>query len=271
MERRRIRRTGRESPGLRAGYRAAEAISPLLVRLPLSHRWHPWLRPDLTDMRWLPINQDIRLPENAPLPVELVDRFIEEASHRVIAAYCGCRRKFGCEGYPVELGCLLMGDSALEIERFGCREVGAEEARSHLRKAVAAGLVPVVGKARPDNLIFDVKDRKRLLTVCFCCECCCITRFTGLSPLERLEPLFPRLQGISIEVTEACSGCGKCLDACYLQAIEISGGRAVIGEYCRACGRCASACPRRAIEIRIDDPDFLEKAYRRIRAHVKFD
>lgn len=43
------------------------------------------------------------------------------------------------------------------------------------------------------------------------------------------------------------------------------------GEYCRACGRCASACPRRAIEIRIDDPDFLEKAYRRIRAHVKFD
>ena len=124
------------------------------------------------------------MPGNAPLPVELVDRFIEEASHRVIAKFCGCRAGFDCEDYPHDIGCLLMGDSALEIKRFGCHEVGVDEAKAHLRRAVEAGLVPVVGKARVDNFIFDVKDRHRLLTVCLCCECCCVTRFTGAAPAE---------------------------------------------------------------------------------------
>jgi ferredoxin len=271
MEKRRIKRKGNEGLGLRAGYRTMEVFTDLMTHLPYSHKWHPWMREDLTDMRWLPINQDIRMPENAPLPVELVDRFIEEASHRVIAAYCGCRQGFECEDYPVEIGCLLLGDSAIEIKRYGCREVGVEEAKAHLRKAVDAGLVPIVGKARADNFIYNVKDRKRLLTVCLCCECCCVTRFTGVSPLARLEPLFPRLEGISVTVTDACKACGKCVDKCYLQAIEVAGGRAVIGEYCRACGRCASACPEHAIEISIDDPEFLEKTYQRIRTYVKFD
>jgi ferredoxin len=270
MEKRRIKRRGDEDLKARMGYRVIEAASAALTRLPYSYRWHPWMREDLTDMRWLPINQDIEMPQSAPLPVELVDRFIEEASHRVIASYCGCRAGFGCKDYPVDIGCLLLGDSAIEIKRYGCHEVGVEEAKAHLRRAVEAGLVPIVGKARVDNFFYGVKDRKRLLTVCLCCECCCVTRFTAVSPLERLEPIFPKLDGITVEVTGDCTGCGKCVDRCYIQAIELRDGRAVIGEYCRACGRCASACPKKAISIRIDDPDFLEKAYRRIGHYVDF-
>lgn len=270
MAGRKIKRRGDESLKLRLGYGILEAASTLLTRLPLAQKLHPWLREDLTDMRWLPINQDIELPQNAPLPVDLVDRFIEEASHRVIAAYCGCRAGFGCKDYPVDIGCLLLGDSAMEIKRYGCREVSVEEAKKHLRKAVEAGLVPVVGKARVDNFIYGVKDRKRLLTVCLCCECCCVTRFTALSPVEMLEPLFPRLDGVTVEVVGECSGCGKCVEKCYIQAIEIKGGRAHIGEYCRACGRCASACPNGAISISIRDPEFLDKAYQRIRSYVDY-
>ena len=51
----------------------------------------------------------------------------------------------------------------------------------------------------------------------------------------------------------------------------MSDGKAVIGEYCRACGRCATVCPEDAIDVRIDDPEFLENAYDRIRSYVKFD
>ena len=90
-------------------------------------------------------------------------------------------------------------------------------------------------------------------------------------PRKILEPMLSRLDGISIEVTEDCTGCGTCADQCFIQAIQVREGRAVIGEYCRACGRCATVCPDQAVHISIDDPGFLEKSYQRIRAHVEFD
>ncbi len=242
-----------------------------LNRLPLIQRWHPWFKPEKTDMRWLPINQDIKLPGSAPMPLELLYGLIEEASHRAIYEYCGCRKGFHCEHYPVEIGCLLLGDSAIEGKRFPWREVCVEEAKEHVRRAAEAGLVPVVGKARADNFIFGIKDRARLLTVCLCCECCCITRLSALAPLEYVEPLFPRLEGILITVTDRCKGCGKCVEHCYTQAIEILDGRAFMSGYCRACGRCAMFCPNKAIEVEITDEEFLDKTRERIRSYVKHD
>ncbi len=257
--------------GLKRGaVRAAELGLRAALKIPGLNKVHPWLRADKSELRWLPINADIEMPAEAPLPLALLDRFIEEASHRVIIDYCGCREGWKCEHYPRDIGCLMMGDDALRIRRFPGREAGVEEAREHARRAVAAGLVPVVGKARVDNFIFDVKDRSRMLTTCFCCECCCITRYTRYAPVGWLDPIQPRLEGITISVGDACTGCGKCARNCYIEAIEVVDGRAVIGDRCRACGRCADICPEKAICISIDDADFLEKAYQKICAHVKY-
>jgi UDP-glucose 4-epimerase len=242
-----------------------------VVRIPGVARYHPWTRPDKTDMRWLPINADIKMPDNTPMPLALLDRLIEEASHRVIFDTCGCRKAYECKDYPVEIGCLLLGDSSLDALGSSSREASVEEARELVRRAVDAGVVPYVGKARVDNLLFGVKERHRLLTVCFCCECCCITRFLTALPTKYLDPAFPRLEGVSIKVTDRCRGCGKCAEHCYLGVITIEDERAVIGERCRACGRCSLVCPNDAIDIRIEDPDFLENTYERIRAHVKHD
>lgn len=246
-------------------------VTFMASKVPWIPRLHPWVRKDKTDMRWLPINENIQMPENAPLPLNLLDRFIEEASHRVIFDECGCRVAYRCKEYPIDIGCLLMGDSALESPMSICREVNADEAKEFARRAVEAGLVPVVGKARVDNFIFGIKDYARLLTVCFCCECCCITRFTRHTRMEFLEPIFPRLDGITIEVTDDCVACGECAKHCYIQAIKVVDDRVVIGENCRACGRCATVCPNEAIEVRIEDPEFIEKAYDRILAHTKHD
>jgi len=201
----------------------------------------------------------------------VLDRIIDEASHRVVYDYCGCRRAYGCEHYPVEIGCLLMGDSAIEGGSSHAREVTPAEAREHARAAVDGGLVPIIGKARIDNALFGIKDRGRMLTVCFCCECCCITRHLKNMPLGRVEPLFPRLEGIRIEVQEECTGCGRCAEHCYIDAITVVEKRAVISDYCRACGRCATVCPKDAITIRLEDAEFLEKTISRIRSYVRYD
>lgn len=125
-----------------------------------------------------------------------------------------------------------------------------------------------MGKVRIDNLVFGIKDKKHLLSTCFCCECCCISRFARHVPHEIRSELVMRLDGLTIEVTDDCDGCGACAKRCFLQEIEIVDGRAVIGE---GCGRCATVCKRDAITISLDNPAFLEEARSRIEALVDFE
>ena len=55
-----------------------------------------------------------------------------------------------------------------------------------------------------------------------------------------------------------CSGCGICVEGCYVDAIELKDGKASIDqEMCKGCARCAHACPERAITLHLEDMDFL--------------
>ena len=52
---------------------------------------------------------------------------------------------------------------------------------------------------------------------------------------------------VPVKVTDACTGCGVCVDVCPFGAIDMVNGKAVINEACRACGQCVDACPVGAI------------------------
>ena len=52
---------------------------------------------------------------------------------------------------------------------------------------------------------------------------------------------------VPVKVTDACTGCGVCVDACPFEAIDMVNDKAVINEACRACGQCVDACPVGAI------------------------
>jgi len=53
-----------------------------------------------------------------------------------------------------------------------------------------------------------------------------------------------------VRVTEECTGCGACLNACPFGAIETRDGKAYVTEVCRACGQCVDVCPFGAIEMK---------------------
>jgi len=49
--------------------------------------------------------------------------------------------------------------------------------------------------------------------------------------------------------TDACGGCGVCIDICPVDAIGIENGVATINaSACRGCYACQTACPMNAIE-----------------------
>lgn len=242
-----------------------------LSRLPLLGPVMDWMLFSGDDLVVLPkdrvveleVNRRIEPPLNIVLPSEVVHRFIDRAETHFIMDFCICREASGCEDYPRDLGCLFMGEAAGRIDPRMGHIVTREEAHGHVRRAGEAGLVHLVGRNKLDSVWLDAWPNGKLLTVCNCCPCCCLWRMLP-SLSSEIGGKVTRMEGVELHVTGDCVGCGACLDHCFVQAIELVDGRAVIGDGCRGCGRCAEACPSHAIAMTIPDESDLESTARRV-------
>ncbi len=63
-------------------------------------------------------------------------------------------------------------------------------------------------------------------------------------------------------------GCGECQNVCFVDAIEIEGGKARITDRCRGCGRCVEACPNHAIQMTTPTTEAIENTVKRIHENV---
>jgi len=213
----------------------------------------------LTKDSVIELNRTIEMPDNYVLPSKIVDHFIEEANHHWIMDFCICRKSDRCEDYPIELGCLFLGEAAKDINPELGRAVTEKEALEHVKECREAGLVHLIGRNKLDPVWLDVSPGKKLMTICNCCPCCCLWKM--LPDLRRdISGKVKKLPGVEIKVNESCVGCGKCTEVCFVDAIRVEEGRAVIKEDCRGCGRCVEVCPEEAIEIRIVELKYYQKS-----------
>jgi UDP-glucose 4-epimerase len=258
----------RKSALLRVFLKALDAVFKL-VSVPGIRSVHPWMAPEKNSMSYLPINKSLSAPESTVLPPQVVLDFIEKASIHVRMDTCGCRTAHHCDNFTNQIGCLFMGDSALELPAGASRRISKEQALDHARKAIELGLVPMTGKVRVDNFLMMTPDRNRLLTVCFCCHCCCMIRFFKYMPTKQLDGVIPPVEGLSVRVTEDCVGCGTCLEYCVFDAITLEDGVAVHSDQCRGCGRCETNCPQDAVSISIQNRHVVEDVKNRIEAYLE--
>lgn len=214
--------------------------------------------------RVIPINKTLGAPQEVVLPSAVVEHFIEAANYHWIMDSCICRDASKCRDYPVELGCLFLGEAVLGINPRLGRRVTKEEAQQHVQRCSQAGLVHLIGRNKLDTVWLGVGPGDRLLTICNCCPCCCLWRvLPHVAP--RIGAKVTRMPGVSVAVSDRCAACGTCTrDVCFVDAIHLADTRAVISEECRGCGRCVSACPQEAIEISIDYDSFVEQSIDRI-------
>ncbi len=222
------------------------------------------------DIMYLPKDRTIRINRSLDragdvvAPSQVVEHFIRKAHYRWRMHSCICRDASKCKDYPVELGCLFLGEAVLGINTELGRLVTEEEALEHVGQCREAGLVHLIGRNKLDSVWLNVRPGEKLLTVCNCCPCCCLWRI-----LPHVTPdigsKVTRMPGVSLSVTDRCQGCGACAqDVCFVNAVRLVEGRAVIGDDCRGCGRCATVCPNGAIEVEIDDPDIVSESIERI-------
>jgi ferredoxin len=241
-----------------------------LTRVPVIGRLvDNWLFED-DDMVFLPRDGVISIEESlAPadqvvLPSKVVEHFIEKADHHWIMNSCICREATRCRDYPRDLGCLFLGEAALGINPKLGRRVSKDEALAHVERCREAGLVHLIGRNKLDTVWLGVGPGDRLVTICNCCPCCCLWRMMPeLSP--HISSKVTRMPGVTVTVTDACEGCGTCAQgSCFVDAISLEDGRAVIGEACRGCGRCVAVCPNGAIELTIETSGYVDETIKRL-------
>lgn len=181
---------------------------------------------------------------------ERASEVIESASH-IGVGVCYCRHKMmhvgrECDA-PKEI-CLTFGGTAASLTRHSyAREIERAEAHALLQEAYDHGLVQL-----GENV------RQGVSFICNCCGCCC----EGLMAARK----FDRVHAVSTTNflpetdVETCSGCGRCVVACPVEAMALVSANAphapkaklakLSEDICLGCGVCVRACPHGALSLR---------------------
>jgi len=213
------------------------------------------------------LNKHIPPPHNIILPSQIVHHFIDNTNHHFIMDFCLCRESNQCTHYPQTLGCLFLGEAANEISPKYGHLATAEEAHKHIEKCQQKGLVHIIGRDKIDETWLKVSNGEKLMTICNCCECCCLWKMLP-HLTDKINTHYKKMPGVTVKVTDACIGCGKCVDVCFLEGINIIDNKAVLSENCRGCGRCVSICPYKAISLTLNDPEYMAKTIKRVQLAV---
>lgn len=208
---------------------------------------------------YLPINESIEAEDNVALPSDVVRHFVKEAKFRWIMNSCICRSASNCKDYPIDFGCIFLGDAVQQINPALGRLVSIDEALAYVDKVHDAGLVQLIGKNKLDSVWLNAKPGNKLLTICNCCECCCLWKILIPNAYKPISESVQRLEGVEVKVNGDCQGCETCVDQCFVEAISMNEDKAFISDECRGCGRCVTICPEEAIEITLPDIEKLNK------------
>jgi ferredoxin len=225
---------------------------------------------DGDDIIYLPKDNVIRIdepipgPEDTVLPSQVLEHFIKKARYHWLMNFCICRDASHCQDYPIELGCLFLGEAVLGINPQLGRLVSKEAALAHVRRCRELGLVHLIGRNKLDTVWLGANPGHKLLTICNCCPCCCLWKM-----IPYIDPSIGRritkMPSVMVRVTEDCVGCRLCAEGvCFVDAIRMEDELAVIGDACRGCGRCVEMCPAEAIELSLDQDLFIRKSIERI-------
>jgi ferredoxin len=216
------------------------------------------------------IDASIEDAGSVALPTMVVETMIKEASHRAIANFCICRDGMECKDYPIDWGCIFLGDAVTKIDPELARQTTVEETLEYAEKCRSTGLVQMIGKFSFDLrwLNPEVGPAENLVTICNCCPCCCGMRTIRGIKDELREQQLARMPGVEIEITNDCAGCGLCVEQCMFTGINLVNDKAVINEKCRICGRCVDVCPSQAIKITLKSKTAVNDAIKDITSRV---
>jgi NAD-dependent dihydropyrimidine dehydrogenase PreA subunit len=175
---------------------------------------------------------------------------IVKNAHHIGVGICYCRHKMEHVGRDCAAEkdiCLTLNNTAAFLTR-----------RDIARSIDAAEGLDLLQKARSQNLVqFGENVRRSVNFICNCCGCCCeamiaARRFGFLHPVHTSN-------FIAVIDEAACSGCGKCVEACPVEAVGLVTANdpkrpkrkvaRLHKDLCLGCAVCVAACRQKSITL----------------------
>jgi len=209
----------------------------------------------------VPLNRDLDYQGKVPgavTPISMVRKAIEESSYRMIMDKCMCRDCHTCKNYPIELGCIMLGEACRKMVSSGVGHYATvEEAVGHLERAAQLGMVAGCAWAEIEALAMGISPQQhdRYVEICLCCPCCCLA-LHQMKKLMSVPVMKDRFRSVGWRAcgTDDCITCGQCVDICPMEAIELRGKGISVSDECIGCGLCAFKCPEQAIAMEETEP-----------------
>lgn len=196
---------------------------------------------DTPTTRKVPVEEEIHSLSTI-LPYDEVMKLIDRTEY-IAAGACVCRHQGDLLDRPCDKPkdnlCMIFGPSAQFANSLGVvRLLSKEEARKSIDEAEEAGLVH--NYASSQDRYLDL--------LCNCCGCHCpFLRGAARSPVP--SQAFVANWVVTID-DEACTGCGACIDRCWMKALKMEGDLAVRdASRCIGCGICMYVCPANAMKM----------------------
>ncbi len=153
---------------------------------------------------------------------------------------CYCRHKMqhvgrDCDA-PKEI-CMTFNNTAASLVRHG-----------HARAVEVRECLDLLAQAYENNLVqFGDNVRENVNFICNCCSCCCEAllaqkRFGAMHPVHTTN-------FIPVIDHQICTGCGRCVKVCPVEALELGAKAQLNQEICLGCGVCVRNCPSNAIAL----------------------
>ncbi len=252
----------------RRTYKMIDKIQDKLNQMVFS-RYHGKVlsRPDATKI--VKVEEDVTIgPDNTRrvVPFKYAKDILLKDPTQIAVMDCPCKSLMENPCHPINC-CIAVGRPVSDFWLEHCEKY-------HVRKITKEEALDIIDQHRKtghfNQIFFKVATGGRSGVICNCCKKCCgggtfagiIKNFVQKNKDQvtaAMEGFGDPLSGVACTApsgytvkhdAEKCTLCGKCVDICNFDAVQITDGqRRFDPAYCMGCGLCEEHCPTGAVSM----------------------